>query len=188
MIWKKRIVNGPGWSKLEQARKKFLAVGKACMAIFWPAPGFEGRTFVSSGLLIVWTLISASAVPYYRILDWKVCVPQGSILLWKFDLGELDLPCARQMKCVADDCFVCFVFFHACDVSRALLLSCIFHRQTPSRLAPFHITIINAEANIIVNVPYRVLVSWSRDFSILKKVGFVVYRTCAHVHQWVCIE
>lgn len=77
------------------------------------------------------------------------------------------------MKGVVDDCFVCCVFCHACEVSRALLLPCIFHRRTPSRLAPFHITIINSEANIIINVPYRVLVS---DH---EKVGFVVYRTCA---------
>ena len=32
-------LNGPGRWKLEV--KKFLAVGEACMAIFWPTPGFK---------------------------------------------------------------------------------------------------------------------------------------------------
>ena len=29
----------------QSARKKFLAVSVACMAIYWPTPGFKGRTF-----------------------------------------------------------------------------------------------------------------------------------------------
>ena len=36
-------VNGPDGWKL--ARKKSLAVGVACMAIYRPAPGLKGRTF-----------------------------------------------------------------------------------------------------------------------------------------------
>ena len=36
-------VNGPeGW---ELARKKSLAISVACMAIYWPTPGFKGRNF-----------------------------------------------------------------------------------------------------------------------------------------------
>ena len=30
-------------------KKTFLAVGEASTAIFWPAPRFKGKTFVSSG-------------------------------------------------------------------------------------------------------------------------------------------
>ena len=44
-----------------RTRNKFLAVGEACVAIFWPTPGFNGRTFVSSELSAEGTLISASA-------------------------------------------------------------------------------------------------------------------------------
>ena len=42
--------NEMGWTfKVEiMQRTKFVAVGEACMAIFWPTPGFKGRTFVSS--------------------------------------------------------------------------------------------------------------------------------------------
>ena len=48
-----------------KTRKKFLAVGEACMAIFQPTPSFKRRTFVSSGFSIDETLIAASAVPYH---------------------------------------------------------------------------------------------------------------------------
>ena len=51
-----------------RTRKRFLAVGEACMAIFWPALGFKGRTFVSSGFSIEGTWISASAVSQCRYL------------------------------------------------------------------------------------------------------------------------
>ena len=50
-------------------RKKFLAVGEACMAIFRPIPGFKGKTFVSSGFSTNRTLISASALPYWLMSD-----------------------------------------------------------------------------------------------------------------------
>ena len=54
-----------------RARKKFLVLGKTCMAIFWPTPGFTGKTFVSSGFLMEGTLISASTVPTVGPLNWK---------------------------------------------------------------------------------------------------------------------
>ena len=47
-----------------KTRKKFLATGKACMAIFWPTPGFKARTTDNFGLWTKWTLISASTAPY----------------------------------------------------------------------------------------------------------------------------
>ena len=37
-------------------------MGKTCMSVVWPTPGFNGRTFVSSGFSIEETLISVSAV------------------------------------------------------------------------------------------------------------------------------
>ena len=42
-IWK----NGGEWTRMVETRrmKKFLAVGKAYMAIVWPTPGFKGRTW-----------------------------------------------------------------------------------------------------------------------------------------------
>ena len=52
-------VPGKPWSN------QALAVGKACMARFWPTPGFKGRAFVSSGFSTKEeTLISKSAVWY----------------------------------------------------------------------------------------------------------------------------
>ena len=54
-------------------RKKFLAAGEACVAIFWPIRGFKGRTFVSSGFSKGGTLISASAVTHYSVFSRK-CV------------------------------------------------------------------------------------------------------------------
>ena len=47
-----------------RTQKKFLAVGEACVATFWPTPGFKGRTFVSLGFSTEGTLISASTVPH----------------------------------------------------------------------------------------------------------------------------
>ena len=66
-IWAR---NGSEWTrKVEiRTRKKFLAVGKACVAIFWPAPGFKGRTFVHSGFSTKGALISASVVPHCGII------------------------------------------------------------------------------------------------------------------------
>ena len=48
--------------------KKFLAEGGACMVI----PGFKWRTFDNSGSSTEGTLISASTVPYCRVLTGKV--------------------------------------------------------------------------------------------------------------------
>ena len=48
----------------ESERKKFVVVGEACMSIFWPTPGFNGKTFYLSGFLTEKALISASAVPH----------------------------------------------------------------------------------------------------------------------------
>ena len=42
-FWKKMLVNGLEGQKL--ARKKSPTVSVACMAIYWPTPGFKGRTF-----------------------------------------------------------------------------------------------------------------------------------------------
>ena len=42
-FWKKIQVNGPEGLKL--ARKNSLAVSVACMATYWPTPGFKERTF-----------------------------------------------------------------------------------------------------------------------------------------------
>ena len=47
-----------------QARKKSLAVSVACMAIYWPTPGFKGRTFKLC-VLTRWDFnFSASAAPH----------------------------------------------------------------------------------------------------------------------------
>ena len=40
----KMVLNRPGRSKLE--REKFLAVGEACKAIFWPSLGFKRENFL----------------------------------------------------------------------------------------------------------------------------------------------
>ena len=37
------------------------------MAIFWPTPGFKGRTFITSGFSTEGIFISASTVPHYGI-------------------------------------------------------------------------------------------------------------------------
>ena len=44
--------------------EKFMAVGEACVAIFWPIPALNGRTSVSSGFSTEVILTSASAVPH----------------------------------------------------------------------------------------------------------------------------
>ena len=51
-------------------RKKFLAVGEACMAIFWPTPDGEDYFVLSaSGFSVEGIIISASTVPYYGYLQ-----------------------------------------------------------------------------------------------------------------------
>ena len=62
-----------------RTRKKFLAVGKACTAIFWPTPGFKIKPqkenschCVSSGFSTEGTLIYASVVPVVVPHIWKV--------------------------------------------------------------------------------------------------------------------
>ena len=45
-----------------RTRNKFLAVGKACVAIFRPTPDFKWRTLVSSAFYVEGIFISASAV------------------------------------------------------------------------------------------------------------------------------
>ena len=45
-FWK----NAGEWTGRVEIRKKFLAVSVACMAIYWPTPGFTGRTFKLSVL------------------------------------------------------------------------------------------------------------------------------------------
>jgi len=55
--------------------KKFLAVGEALMAIFWPAACIKGRTCCSSGFSTEGTLISVSAVPHCREMDSSISVP-----------------------------------------------------------------------------------------------------------------
>ena len=37
--------NAGEWTRRVEIGKKFLAVSVACMAIYWPSPGFEGKTF-----------------------------------------------------------------------------------------------------------------------------------------------
>ena len=46
-----------------RTRKKFMAMGEACVATFFPTPGFNGRTVVRFGFSTEGTLVSASAVP-----------------------------------------------------------------------------------------------------------------------------
>ena len=57
-------VNGPEMSIKIRTGKKSSAMGEACVALFSPTPGFNGRTFVSSGFSIERISISASAVPF----------------------------------------------------------------------------------------------------------------------------
>jgi len=54
-------VNGQGRVKIK-TRKKFLAAGKAWMAIFWPTPGFKGRNICQICVLDRRDPISASAL------------------------------------------------------------------------------------------------------------------------------
>ena len=57
-IWE----NESEWTEKIQiwTRKKFLAEGEACMAIFWPTPGFKARDFDSSEFSAEGTFISAT--------------------------------------------------------------------------------------------------------------------------------
>ena len=61
--------NASEWSRRVEisSRKKSLAEGVACMAIFWPTPGLIGRTF-ELWVLNTWALISASAAPDCELL------------------------------------------------------------------------------------------------------------------------
>ena len=65
-IWEK---NESEWTRKVEIRtgKKFLSVGGVHEAIFWPTPGFKRRTFVSSGFLTDWTLVSVFAVTHWVI-------------------------------------------------------------------------------------------------------------------------
>ena len=63
-------------------RKTFLAVGKACVAIFWPTLGFKRRTFVSLGFTTEKTLISAPTVPHKSCHDQII-----------HDFSSSDTPC-----------------------------------------------------------------------------------------------
>ena len=73
MIWKKRGEKKKKKKRQEiewtakveiGTRKKFLAVGEACEAIFRPIPDFNGRTFVSSRFSTEWISISATALAH----------------------------------------------------------------------------------------------------------------------------
>ena len=59
------------WTGRVEIRKKILAVGEACKAIFRAIPGFKGRAFGSFRFSTEETLISASAVPHCRGRVWK---------------------------------------------------------------------------------------------------------------------
>ena len=48
-FWKK---NACEWTGRVEIRKKFLAVSVACMAMYWPTPGFKGRTFKLYGVSV----------------------------------------------------------------------------------------------------------------------------------------
>ena len=64
--WERVFKNEGEWTgKVEnRTNKKFLAVGEACMGIFWPTPAFTEKILVSSGFSRDRTLISASTVPH----------------------------------------------------------------------------------------------------------------------------
>ena len=47
-----------------RTRKKFMAMGEACVDTFFPTPGFNGRTVVRSGFSTEGTLICAPNVPH----------------------------------------------------------------------------------------------------------------------------
>ena len=50
-IWKKKkMLNSPSRQKF--GPKKFLAVGKACIATFWPTLGFKGRKYGEHQLVL----------------------------------------------------------------------------------------------------------------------------------------
>ena len=43
--WERFWKNAGEWTGRVKIRKKSLAISIACMAIYWPTPGFKGRTF-----------------------------------------------------------------------------------------------------------------------------------------------
>ena len=55
-------------------KKKILAVGEACVVIFWPTPGFKRRTSVISGFSTEVILISAFAVPHCVVMTKIPCL------------------------------------------------------------------------------------------------------------------
>ena len=67
-FWK----NAGKWTgSIELARKKTLAVSVACVALYWPTPGFKGVGEPSSSVFSTdGTLISASAAPHCGVL-WE---------------------------------------------------------------------------------------------------------------------
>ena len=63
--------NAGEWTGRAEIRKKSLAVGIACMAIYWPTPGFKGRTFKLC-VLIRW--------------DFNFCNQQRqNTIIWRLD-------------------------------------------------------------------------------------------------------
>ena len=70
-------MNVPRMSNLEL--KKSLTVAEACMAIFWPTPGFEGKSFE------IWVLNRWSVT----VLNFCVCSTsqQGILMFCQTDTG-----------------------------------------------------------------------------------------------------
>lgn len=83
----KKLKKKKKWSWVDRegrtsSGKKFLTVGKACVVIFWPTPGFKGRTFVSCEFWVHSTpLQEASSITagqaltssVFRVLPRVVC-------------------------------------------------------------------------------------------------------------------
>ena len=74
-IWKKKKMTKKeeegGWTgRVEIRTRKKFPMGEAYTAVFWPTPGFEGRTSVNSGFSTEGTLLSASAVPHCWLRIW----------------------------------------------------------------------------------------------------------------------
>ena len=55
------------WTVEIRTRRKFLAIGEACMAIFSSTPGFKVRTFVCSGFsterTLIFVCVSSTSLP-----------------------------------------------------------------------------------------------------------------------------
>ena len=83
-------VNGPEGQKLP--RKKSLAVGVACKAMFGPTPGLKGRT-LSSGFSTDRNLISASAELHCRELGGKRKLKGGG---WVAELEKREEEAAEK--------------------------------------------------------------------------------------------